>query len=173
MDLIKYNIPRIKLGACVGVPSFVKFALDIELKKCIHSSHDPDFEKNLSDWSSLYPSVWSNTMVAPHGKIPHTYHTSTFINLVIYGTMSLYMLGVDHLEIYVTVLKEFVPRCYNIWDLVENIIKSIHRVKKPNYMSIMKQLKIEQKKILRDDPRKATPEDFGISTKKHGYKKRF
>ncbi len=139
--------------------------LTLNQKKCTHHSHDPNFLANELDWGSLYPmsTTLSMTHMTPHGKIPITDHTYDYIKFVVSGTMALYMMGLDHLEIYVAILKEFVPRCYNIWDLVENTIKSISRVKKPNYINIMKQLEIEKEKNIAG--RKAKPEDFGILPK--------
>ena len=145
----------------------------IKDKKCVHHSHDPTFEKRLSDWGSLYPACYRQMMI-PHGKIPNTDYTYTFVKLVVDGAISLYKIGLDPIEeLYVLILKEFVPKCYNIWDLVERILNSIQRVKNPNYMAVMRQLQRPKSKWHasgKEYTRKATPEDFGIVSSKRNIK---
>lgn len=140
---------------------------NIKKKECNHLSHWSLQTPILDDYSGLYPAL----MAPPeHGHIPNTNETGVYVYLIIQGTMSLHMIGLDIIELYTEILKHMVPKCYNIWNLVENVLRSIKRVKNPNYMTIMKQLKIEKRKKS-GVPRKATPEDFGIvSSKRNGRK---
>lgn len=169
---INYGFDSYK-GAYIEPLRFTDPSEAVENRKCIHHSHDPTLQERLSDWGPLYPACYAKMMI-PHGKIPNTDYTYTFVKLVVDGAISLYKIGLDPIEeLYVLILKEFVPKCYNIWDLVERILNSIQRVKNPNYMAIMRQLQRPKSKWHasgKEYTRKATPEDFGIVSSKRNIK---
>jgi hypothetical protein len=104
----------------------------------------------------MWPTPIIQIPIKPHGYIPDTLETHTFVNLVINGTLALHMIGLGIMELYNEILKHMVPSCYNLWKLIEKIHGSMIRVRNPHYMRVIKA------RSLNSTPRKATPADFGI-----------
>lgn len=152
-------------GACI-IDSPEDKRTRIENRKCTHQSHQAHRPASDYDFSTLYPSsiLLHNATNSIHGNIPYTPDTYNFILLVINGTIALHMIRLDPIELYDEILKHMVPLCYNIKNLIDNIFRSIIRVKNPMYTATMKQRQIMKGAEIHSvsHSRMATLADFGL-----------
>lgn len=130
----------------------------IKRRECSHFSHNIIKDISMYDFAALYPSIfYIRSSVDIHGKIPRTSETRKYINLLINGTMTLNMLGVEPLELYQAILSYLVPQCYDIWDFIEKIRYTMIRVKRPLYVQTMAYLR----RPIVAESRKLTIADLG------------